>query len=102
MRSISLYDRDGRIVSAHNIQDDHVEEVAAGRPYVEGFWSGATHHVVNGKVTALPKVGPAYWEKRLCEYPSIGDQLDALYKAGVFPREMAEQIAAVKAKYPKP
>ncbi len=43
----------------------------------------------------------SYAQKRALEYPYIGDQLDALYKAGVFPAEMAEQIAAVKAKYPK-
>ena len=36
------------------------------------------------------------------EYPSIGDQLDALFKAGLFPPEMAAQIQAVKDKYPKP
>jgi hypothetical protein len=42
-----------------------------------------------------------YVQKRLLEYPSIGDQLDALYKAGVFPEDMSEQIAEVKAKYPK-
>jgi hypothetical protein len=39
--------------------------------------------------------------KRKSEYPSIGDQLDALFHAGVFPPEMAEQIQAVKDKYPK-
>lgn len=38
---------------------------------------------------------------RLKEYPSIGDQLDALFHAGVFPAEMAAQIQAVKDKYPK-
>lgn len=38
---------------------------------------------------------------RSAEYPPIGDQLDALFRAGVFPPEMAEQLAAVKAKYPK-
>jgi len=43
----------------------------------------------------------SYAQKRAMEYPSIGDQLDALYKAGVFPDDMAEQIAEVKAKYPK-
>jgi hypothetical protein len=42
-----------------------------------------------------------YAQKRMLEYPSIGDQLDALYKAGVFPEDMAEKIAEVKAKYPK-
>ena len=42
-----------------------------------------------------------YQEKRVMEYPSIGDQLDALFRAGVFPAEMAAQIQAVKDKYPK-
>lgn len=42
-----------------------------------------------------------YKIKRELEYPSIGDQLDALFKAGVFPEEMAAQIQAVKDKYPK-
>ena len=35
------------------------------------------------------------------EYPSIGDQLDALFHAGAFPAEMAAKIQAVKDKYPK-
>jgi hypothetical protein len=43
----------------------------------------------------------SYQEKRVMEYPSIGDQLDALFHAGVFPAEMAAQIQAVKDKYPK-
>jgi hypothetical protein len=38
---------------------------------------------------------------RAGEYPSIGDQLDALFHAGVFPPEMAAQIQAIKDKYPK-
>lgn len=38
---------------------------------------------------------------RVKEYPSIGDQLDALFHAGVFPEDMAAQIQAVKDKYPK-
>ena len=42
-----------------------------------------------------------YARKRAPEYPSIGDQLDALFKAGVFPADMAAQIQAVKDKYPK-
>ena len=43
-----------------------------------------------------------YRKLRSAEYPSIGDQLDSLFKAGVFPEEMAAQIQAVKDKYPKP
>jgi hypothetical protein len=43
----------------------------------------------------------AYQDKRKAEYPAIGDQLDALFKAGVFPADMAATIQAVKDKYPK-
>ena len=42
-----------------------------------------------------------YKVKRIAEYPSIGDQLDALFKAGLFPSDMAAQIQAIKDKYPK-
>jgi len=43
----------------------------------------------------------SYKEKRAAAYPSIGDQLDALFHAGVFPAEMAAKLQAVKDKYPK-
>ena len=43
-----------------------------------------------------------YADQRRVEYPEIGDQLDALYKAGAFPEDMAEKLKAVKDKYPKP
>ena len=39
--------------------------------------------------------------KRENEYPSIGDQLDSLFHAGVFPADMATQIQAVKDNNPK-
>jgi hypothetical protein len=42
-----------------------------------------------------------YADKRAAEYPSVGDQLDALFHAGVFPEEMASAIQVVKDKYPK-
>lgn len=42
-----------------------------------------------------------YDELRRLKYPPIGDQLDALYHAGVFPPEMAEMIKKVKEQYPK-
>jgi len=42
-----------------------------------------------------------YARSRKGEYPSIGDQLDALFHAGVFPEDMAATIQAVKDKYPK-
>jgi len=43
-----------------------------------------------------------YKFQRQIEYPSIGDQLDALFHAGVFPDDMTATIQAVKDKYPKP
>lgn len=43
-----------------------------------------------------------YYYLRKAEYPSIGDQLDALFAAGVFPEEMAAKLQAIKDKYPKP
>ena len=43
----------------------------------------------------------AYIAKRANEYPSIGDQLDALWKGGDAAADMLAQVQAVKAKYPK-
>lgn len=44
----------------------------------------------------------AYCAERATAYPPIGDQLDALYHAGLFPEDMAAQIQAVKDAHPKP
>lgn len=52
-------------------------------------------------VPPSPAIEKTYQLNRAESYPSVGDQLDALFHAGVFPPEMAERIAAVKAKYPK-
>ena len=43
----------------------------------------------------------AYVAKRRAEYPTIGDQLDALWKGGDAQTEMLAKVMAVKAKYPK-
>jgi hypothetical protein len=42
-----------------------------------------------------------YIEKRVAEYPPIGDQLDALWKGGDAAAEMLAKVQAVKTKYPK-
>ena len=69
---------------------------------------GNTAYDENDNVVAIDEaavnawVDPdAYKFQRISEYPSIGDQLDALFHAGVFPEEMAATIQAVKDKYPK-
>jgi len=63
-------------------------------------------NVITGEVTEHADDAPVvyeftYQDKRKYEYPSIGDQLDALYHAGVFPTDMANTIKAIKDKYPK-
>ena len=42
-----------------------------------------------------------YARTRQSLYPDIGDQLDALYHAGVFPTDMAAKIKKVKDDNPK-
>jgi len=44
----------------------------------------------------------AYKEKRLDEYPSIGDQLDMIYHNGDGGATFQAAIKAIKDKYPKP
>lgn len=58
---------------------------------------------LNAEITKVQNdyTAKQYQRDRKEEYPSIGDQLDALFHAGVFPEEMAAQIQAIKDKYPK-
>jgi hypothetical protein len=58
-----------------------------------------TEEEINNEIARLETL--EYQRQRAPEYPSIGDQLDALFHAGVFPPEMAAKIQAVKDKYPK-
>jgi hypothetical protein len=43
----------------------------------------------------------AYKTQRRLEYPTIGDQLDALWKGGAEAEAMLAKVQAVKQKYPK-
>ena len=54
------------------------------------------------ETTEALKNNSAYKFKRAAEYPSIGDQLDALWKGGDAAAEMLAKVQAVKTKYPKP
>lgn len=47
---------------------------------------------------------PDYYAKRRAEYPSLGDQLDAIWKGADSQAftDMVAKIAEIKAKYPKP
>jgi len=50
---------------------------------------------------AAAEAALTYAQKRVAEYPTIGDQLDALWKGGDAQTEMLAKVQAVKAKYPK-
>ena len=56
--------------------------------------------LVDGKIIEEPIYNWAV--ERVKSYPSIGDQLDALWKGGDALAEMQARIMAVKEKYPKP
>ena len=43
-----------------------------------------------------------YAIRRMNAYPSIGDQLDALWKGGEEAEKMKKRILAIKNQYPKP
>lgn len=55
----------------------------------------------NGIFTNPPNYIPTYDVLRSYEYPSIGDQLDAIWKGGNYLEEMRDKVLAIKAKYPK-
>lgn len=78
----------------------HTLDDGTDNPMPEGAVEGA----YDIKRTSAGKyvLASSYAELRRSEYPPIGDQLDALFHAGVFPPEMAALLQAVKTKYPKP
>ena len=56
---------------------------------------------IAAEITKLKAAHAATQYRRDRIYPSIGDQLDALFHAGVFPPEMAAQLQAAKDAHPK-
>jgi hypothetical protein len=76
--------------TAVNVIDDETAYDAQGNPVTYDKATVQTYIDAN-----------AYIAKRVAEYPSIGDQLDALWKGGDAATEMLAKVQAVKAKYPK-
>jgi hypothetical protein len=67
----------------------------------KAFITDAAADVLRAEKAAAAFNAKPYADKRKTKYPEIGDQLDALFHAGVFPAEMAAKIQAVKDQYPK-
>ena len=71
--------------------------------WIDAVQTKPTDEEITAEIVRLKAQAEAnqYKQQRAAEYPSIGDQLDALFHAGVFPEAMAAQIQAIKDKYPK-
>ena len=95
------------------------EALASLKPGAEFVWTGTawsglnwkdtkqtkpTEAEVDAEVTRLTNLETAnkYREDREPLYPAIGDQLDDLYKQGVFSADMAAKLKKVKDDNPKP
>ena len=63
--------------------------------------SDAEAATIRAATQAAAQAARTYAEKRVGEYPPIGDQLDALWKGGAAAEEMLVKVQAVKNKYPK-
>lgn len=74
-----------------------------GLDWLDIIQTKPTQAEVNAEVARLQAEHDAkeYARQRAAAYPPIGDQLDALFHAGVFPPEMAAAIQAIKDQYPK-
>lgn len=75
-----------------NLRGDVLEQAEDGTPRV----TIPTWEEINAVLEAN-----SYVELRRSEYPTVGDQLDAIWKGGQAADEMRTKILAVKAKFPK-
>ena len=118
MKYTIYYNDDGRITGILSPEEmefkdkyelsityDNTIEIDSDLPESQIFFQCS---IVDGKLSTETHKDVAYERElkrirseRKSEYPPIGDQLDALFHAGVFPEEMAAKIQAVKDKYPK-
>jgi hypothetical protein len=73
-------------------------------PVWEGGQKKPTKEEVEAEVARLQAEYDAkeYQRQRVPEYPSIGDQLDAIWKGGDAYDAMLAKVMAIKDKYPKP
>ena len=70
----------------------------------ENGYSGINIDTLKTKITEIEAddAKNTHQEKRKLRYPPIGDQLDDLYKQGVFSADMTAKLKKVKDDNPKP
>lgn len=129
-----IHNAAGQILRTGSCPEDHMQlQAREGETAIEGEANDALDRIENGKVVALPAKLSAnhvfdyaakQWKdprtsaqkaidatniiraNRARQYPPVGDQLDALWRAmdsGLLPKvpDFFNPIAAVKADYPK-
>ena len=75
-----------------------------GLQWLDEIQTQPTKEEVEAEVARLQAEYDAkeYQRQRVPEYPSIGDQLDAIWKGGDAYDAMLAKVMAIKDKYPKP
>jgi hypothetical protein len=99
--SIGLQQLGFKSLSFHEDGDFRLQDDGAG-VYIKE-WNSASPQPTESEIEtaeAAWHTANDYKFARSDAYPPIGDQLDALFHAGVFPADMAAQLQAVKDKYP--
>jgi hypothetical protein len=81
-----------------SVENDDIKKVS----WAEDCVDIPTDVEITAEATRLQAEYDAQAYARARQYPAIGDQLDALFHAGVFPAEMAATLQAVKDAHPKP
>jgi hypothetical protein len=101
-----LWGENGEASSPQSVPGEHGNWLPFVPARVEGF-NPITHRLekrLDGDVVREYVVKVAdlpYWYSRKKAYPTLEDQLDAIWKGGAAMDEMKAKVVAVKQKYPK-
>lgn len=100
-----MYKKICKYLKDHNLEFGGFDLSDNGLSVCISRWDYNINQPTLEELNAIPE-GDAeaifYVENRRSSYPSIGDQLDALWKSGAEADAMKEQITQVKLAYPKP
>jgi len=98
---MNLFNRVRKLRPDVNVDDYVIQDDGSG-PYI-AVWKSSENKPTDDEINGQDDTPSTadYFQNRQVSYPSIGDQLDDLYKKGAFSDEMAAQIQSVKDKFPK-
>lgn len=105
-----LVNAEGRVVGTGMGTAEETEETAKLTPHTlvlvdapVALSSGEAYFYADGELVSEETAPPpeTYIDRRRKAYPSIGDQLDALWKGGQAAEDMKKKVQKVKATHPK-